>query len=115
MPLSSTVGVKPAENRNRRPQQRAPHPTFGVLIPPKFGVTATENSPSLRDRLPTEPSLYDWLLTTDTSYCILNDYMRPGVWFAGKLNSQFYIQHSSLDLTIIQDKILPGADFVRRF
>jgi len=38
----------------------------------------------MRDRLPTEPSLFGLLQQTDTSYCLLEDYMSPGIHVAGQ-------------------------------
>jgi hypothetical protein len=55
--------------------------TRGVLLPPSFLLN---ESLSIQDRLPLQPSLIDDLKVHDASNRILQDYMRPGVWIVAQ-------------------------------
>ncbi|GKY90760.1 hypothetical protein MPSEU_000048900 [Mayamaea pseudoterrestris] len=55
--------------------------TRGVLVPPSFLLN---ESLSIQNRLPLQPSLFDELYAHDASNRLFLDYMRPGLWISAQ-------------------------------
>jgi len=71
-------------DRSRRLQERHKKQLerYGVLMPPAFGIGRVPLPVSSMDRLSSmsNPSEWEYLHETDTSYRILKDHLAPGLW-----------------------------------
>jgi hypothetical protein len=73
----------PAERRAREQlRHKKQLERYGVLMPPAFGVGRVPLTVSSLDRLSSmsDPSEWEYLHETDTSYRILQDHMMSGLW-----------------------------------
>lgn len=73
----------PGERRNRELERHKKQlERYGVLMPPAFGVGRVPLPVSSIDRLSSmsDPSEWEYLHETDTSYRILQDHMQAGLW-----------------------------------